>query len=609
MNNKACSWREVLAQQWFMTKFCFRAMPGFMLYHCFESIKLQVSIFFEFNWCMNYILEVAEEGGSFRKILWCLGILMAAIAVSTATFAVYMQYAGPKARPAMYQAFRMEIYNKVKDLDLSCYDDQQFYEKFILAAGEADQCIERYISTLEILMGRSVSLVIQLFWCSYLNPALLLIMAATLPAELFLVLAENRKMVASRMERLPLEQKQEYENRVFYLSDYAKELRLNPEMKEKCRQDYQKSNDKVKEISRRYGKKLFAYESIHEAFLWRLVKEGGTWTFLLYQMLVLHDLSCAHLLTSRLIIGRVSYDSQSLIKAWRDASENSAYIAQIRELIGMEPTIHSEKNLPVPEEPGVISVEHISFAYVPEKPVLQDISLRIQPGEKIALAGYNGSGKTTLVKLLLRLYDPTSGRICMGGRDIRDYDVESYRHSIGSVFQNFRIYAASLRENVLMDVGEGTSEENYRVEKALHDAHFTLQDKRLVWQIETPLTAEFEKDGVNLSGGEAQKVAIARTLYQQQKIIIMDEPSSALDPLAEYQLNQELNEIARDRTVIYISHRLSTIRDADRIYMMENGRIIESGTHEELLAMKGKYADMWEVQAGLYTMQQDSGSV
>ena len=229
------------------------------------------------------------------------------------------------------------------------------------------------------------------------------------------------------------------------------------------------------------------------------------------------------------------------------------------------------------------------------------MSFAVKPGQKIALVGYNGSGKTTLVKLLLRLYDPDGGKICYHGRDIRDYQVMAYRRSIGSVFQDFKLYAATLKENVLMDAADGSREESFRVEQALYDAHFTLEDNRLSYQIETPLTTEFEKDGVNLSGGEAQKVAIARTLYRKQNMIIMDEPSSALVPLAEYRLNQELNEIARDKTVIFISHRLSTVRDADCIYMMENGRIVESGTHEALLAEDGKYAAMWKVQAGLYT--------
>ncbi len=200
----------------------------------------------------------------------------------------------------------------------------------------------------------------------------------------------------------------------------------------------------------------------------------------------------------------------------------------------------------------------------------------------------------------MRLYDPSSGQICLNGRDIRDFDVRQYRFSIGSVFQDFKIYAASLKENVKMDICQDTPEETYEIESALYDARFSLGDHRLIYQVETPLTTEFEKDGVNLSGGEAQKVAIARTLYRKQNLIIMDEPSSALDPLSEYMLNQELNEIAKDKTVIFISHRLSTTRDADCIYMMEQGRIIETGTHKELLELGEKYARMWNVQASLY---------
>lgn len=289
-----------------------------------------------------------------------------------------------------------------------------------------------------------------------------------------------------------------------------------------------------------------------------------------------------------------------MIASLRTVAENSAYIYRIREFLQMEPTVVSRAEKPVPEGSGSLSAEHVDFGYLPGQSVLKDVTFTVKPGQKVALVGYNGSGKTTLVKLLLRLYDPNGGNICYHGNDIREYQVMAYRRSIGSVFQDFKIYAATLKENVLMDVENGSREENYLVEKALYDAHFTLENNQLSYQIETPLTTEFEKDGVNLSGGEAQKVAIARTLYCRQNLIIMDEPSSALDPLAEYRLNQELNEIAKDKTVIFISHRLSTVRDADCIYMMENGRIVESGTHGELLARGGKYAAMWKIQAGLY---------
>lgn len=571
-----------------------------MAYHLFEAVKLQVSIFFEFTFAMNYVLTVAEEGGDFRKVLWCMGILMAAIAVSTVTFAIYKHYVFPRGKQTLYQALRLEIYEKAKEIDLSCYDDKDFYENFILATEETDRCLDRFLVFETSIIARSVGLVCAIIFCAYINPVALLVMVAALPFELLCVLQENKRTVEARMERLSYEQQREYGNRVFYLSDYAAELRLYPQMKEKCRRDYAEENQKMEAVNKKYGKKLFAYGVLREGLLARLVKDGAVWTLLLYQMLVLRVLSGAQLVTSRACMWRGSNYIEIVIASLRNVAENSAYIYKIREFLQMESTIVSERNEMLPEGSGSLLIEHVDFGYLSGQQVLNDVTLSVEPGQKIALVGYNGSGKTTLVKLLLRLYDPDSGKIWYHGNDIRDYQVMAYRRSIGSVFQDFKIYAATLKENVLMDVEDGSREESYLVEQALYDAHFTLEDNRLSYQIETPLTTEFEKDGINLSGGEAQKVAIARTLYRKQNLIIMDEPSSALDPLAEYRLNQELNEIAKDKTVIFISHRLSTVRDADCIYMMEKGRIVESGTHEELLMRDGKYAAMWKIQAGLY---------
>ena len=230
--------------------------------------------------------------------------------------------------------------------------------------------------------------------------------------------------------------------------------------------------------------------------------------------------------------------------------------------------------------------------------LLKNINLHIKPGEKIALVGYNGAGKTTLVKLLMRLYDVESGAILADGRDIRQYDVKQYRNTIGTVFQDFMIFGGNVRENVILDV-EAKADET-RVKQALSDSGLMPRVEKLSAGLDTQLTTEFAKDGVNLSGGESQKLAIARVFYKDAGLMILDEPSSALDPIAEYQLNHAMMEATKDKSVIFISHRLSTTRLADRIIMLENGQVVEQGTHEELLAAKGKYAQMWKVQAGAY---------
>jgi len=279
---------------------------------------------------------------------------------------------------------------------------------------------------------------------------------------------------------------------------------------------------------------------------------------------------------------------------------NSIFINKIQEFLNYKPQIISG-NVSVEDDLKVLQLSHVNFSYTDNgKPVLHDINMEVKKGQKIALVGYNGAGKSTLVKLLMRLYDPDSGIILRNGVNIKTLDLAGYRNQISAVFQDYKIYAATLRENVVMDLCSMDKKETFEVEKALYKSQFTLKDKKLKYQIETPLTSEFEKDGVNLSGGESQKVAIARTLYRENQLIIMDEPSSALDPLAEYQLNKTLQDIADKNTVIFISHRLSTTRDADIIYMMENGRIIEQGSHSQLLERHGEYEKMWRAQAGKY---------
>ena len=234
--------------------------------------------------------------------------------------------------------------------------------------------------------------------------------------------------------------------------------------------------------------------------------------------------------------------------------------------------------------------------------VLHDVSLTLRRGEKLAIVGYNGAGKTTLIKLVMRLYDPTSGRILYNGQDIREFDLADYRAHIGAVFQDYCLFAATVAENVMGGRYDASPESEAAVRKALDSASFTERLATLEKGLDTPLTRELDENGVNLSGGEAQKIAIARVFVRPYELIIMDEPSSALDPVAEYELNHSILNAAdrQDRTVIFISHRLSTTRFADRILLFANGCLRESGSHDRLMELNGLYAEMFRMQAEKY---------
>lgn len=248
---------------------------------------------------------------------------------------------------------------------------------------------------------------------------------------------------------------------------------------------------------------------------------------------------------------------------------------------------------------GVLELQNVSFRYDgAEKDTLKNIHIRCGPNEKIALVGHNGAGKSTLVKLLLRLYDPTEGEILYNGKNIKQYDLSAFREHIGAVFQDYKIFAATVAENVLGS--EYTEDKRDIVLTALKKSTFSDRLDTMEKGIDTELTREFYQDGTNFSGGEAQKIAIARVFARSYDLIVMDKPSSALDPISEYNLNQSMLHSAEDKTVLFISHRLSTTRHADMIYMFEKGRIIESGSHEKLMDKNGKYAYMFRLQAEKY---------
>jgi ATP-binding cassette subfamily B protein len=233
--------------------------------------------------------------------------------------------------------------------------------------------------------------------------------------------------------------------------------------------------------------------------------------------------------------------------------------------------------------------------------VLKSVSFSVKQGEKLAFVGHNGAGKTTLVKLAMRLYDPTSGAILLNGIDIRQFDPAEYRALLGSVFQDFQIFAATLSENVVLDkIDPKDAGQQEAIAAALAKSGFSERLARMPRGLDSSLTREFDKEGENLSGGENQKVALSRVFVKESAMAFLDEPSSALDPDSEYELNKTMRDASRGSGVFFISHRLSSTLMADRILLLEDGRILEEGGHAELMALGGRYAEMFELQASRY---------
>ncbi len=333
-----------------------------------------------------------------------------------------------------------------------------------------------------------------------------------------------------------------------------------------------------------------------------LLQEGILYVWLIYSV-IYKDLSIANCLmyfgTIRTFIGTISYTLDNLAEIRRQSLQINDFRTFV-EYPDNYSNIEASKVIPIPKDDNYeFTFDHVSFRYRgSEQYALNDLSLTLYARKRLAVVGLNGAGKTTFIKLLCRLYEPTKGRILLNGIDIREFDLVEYHKLIAPVFQTVECFAFPICENVSMKPPGDTD-----VELALSCLNMAgLEEKisSLPKGVHTEMLKVLHDDGIDLSGGEKQKLALARALYKDAPIVVLDEPTSALDAIAEYNLYMDFDKMIGDKTAIYISHRLSSTKFCHSIAMFHNGSVIEYGTHEELLLKGGEYANMFLVQAQYY---------
>lgn len=592
--------KALLTDNWMVIKLLFKTCPLGMSLYAFEAFRNEFLIFFEHTWLIKYVLECVQYHRPFKDAAIAVAAIFLIITITSITGNIVWQRLQPKTELKCRAALKNKIFDKAREVDLEQFDNPEYYNDFVMNVDKTDDIISRTLwlvqTTCQTIAGL---LTTGVFFAAENIYVFLCVMAASI-IHLFLILRRNNYYFSKWKNATPYYRKGDYTKRLFYLNDYAKELRLNPDLKEHALKTYDEAFDGLVDVLKFHDKKIIKL-GILASSLQTLLLDIGTVLLLTYQAGVLHLISYAMVIVMMNSMYRLRRQFVVIIQRIAQSAETCLYIEKIHEFLKSEPKIKSERNLPVENKSCEIELDNVSFRYNDKDgDVLKNISLKVGKKEKIALVGYNGAGKTTLIKLIMRLYDTSGGKITMDGVDIKDYDVEQYRHNIGVIFQDFNIYAASLKENVVMGLTDSSMDD--RVNDTLVSSGFSSRLERMKDGLETQLTKEFDDNGVNLSGGENQKIAIARSFFKNASLIILDEPSSALDPIAEYNFNKYLLKAAKDCTVIFISHRLSTTRIADKIYMLENGEIVESGTHDELLEKCGKYYDMWHAQADKYTI-------
>ena len=561
----------------------------------------------------NYnLLNAVDTGTDFLYAAKIIALMAIFYLFAYAFDKWYWCIKNPLMRQKLHLRMHEELFLKSRSLDLACFDDPEFYNDFVWAMNESDRRAVEVIEDTGKLINRTVASFTLFGLLLSVDPIIAVILFVSSSVTVVCNLVGNKVSFRHGKEQNPLSRKKSYINRVYHLSDYAKELRTN-RADELLLAEYDKNTEDMIALEKKYGKKYFFLYGLG----WNAI---GTLTFyaiVLYMIKLLGEgMAVGGFAASVSIIWNIRWMLTDLIERLTKYPKHSLYIEKYLEFMRFEPVIKNGKT----DIPEFESLEfcNVSFSYefsshpkyrfheedyvAPKKEegkdALKNVNLKISKGDKIAIVGYNGAGKTTLIKLIMRLYDPTEGEILYNGVNIREYEPEAYRRRIGTVFQDFKIFATSIAENVMN--GDYTDGDEETVKKALESADFTEKLETLEEGIQTHLTREFNDKGTNLSGGESQKIAISRVFAKDYPIVIMDEPSSALDPMAEYNLNQSILHNTEGKTVIFISHRLSTTRIADKIYMFDTGRLIEEGSHTELLEMNGKYAEMFRVQSEKY---------
>ena len=589
---------KVWKNLWFMVQYVVKYIPSYIFVTLIEGVGRGFWHIFQILFT-KYIFDSLEAGIDFYVLLsWAL--LWTAYQMIFELFNKWrLNVYVPKAKLVLHERIQSELYLKARNLDQSCYDDPEFYNDFIWAIRESDDRVAQIMENFGLFINRVI--------CSGVVLGVLATLDLVITVFLFIALGIGfvinnilSKMQVQRDEEInPTNRKLEYIDRVFYLPDRAKELRQG-RIAEYLHENYNNSVAEKIACLKKWFKKRIKFQIIND-FLLDFLPSTVAMFYMMIRYILDPTLSLGAFTASLDAMSKLVWTINDIGSYFTKFNEHSMYIEKVKKFTEYEPKIVGESK-DVPEFES-LKVENLSFAYPfgeADAKILDNISFEIKKGEKIAFVGYNGAGKTTLIKLLMRLYDCSDGEILYNGQNIKTFVPENYREHIGAVFQDYKVFAATVAENVLG--GAFDERDSDTVWSALEAASMAEKVRELPNGINSQLTTEFNADGVGLSGGESQKIALSRVFARPFELIIMDEPSSALDPVAEYELNNSILENAADKTVIFISHRLSTTQMADRIYMFDHGKIVEVGSHDSLMAIDGKYAEMYRVQAKKYNL-------
>ncbi len=490
---------------------------------------------------------------------------------------------------------KRDIYEKALHIDYKYIDNPEYYNKYAWALNEYADQANAACDFIKNFLQYFLTITVLLSIIATIGPWILLIEAVQLVLHALINARENKIKIKKKDELMPINRRLSYFHRLFYMKEYSADMK-STSLNEFVFTKYEKAGKSNIEIVNRYAKITLFLGMLHETIF--AVTEFIIITYLIYNITIGNIAEVGLYITMILAFYRADSKLQGFIRLLKTANELSLNAEKIYTFFDIKSEIEIDKQKKLVPNNEVFSVElrNVGFAYENSGFALSNMNISIKPGEKIAIVGENGAGKSTFIKLLLRLYDVSNGEILINGNPIKEYDVRALRKKIGIAFQNPNIYAMTFSENISL-YNEIPEMELDKISEKF-GLKSILEKNNVGYDVE--LTREFEEQGIILSGGETQKIALARIMTGDFGLLLLDEPSSALDPIAEYKMNELILGVANKTTTIMVAHRLSTTRNADRIVLIDNGEIKESGTHDELMALCGKYYEMFTKQAENY---------
>ncbi|MDD6401825.1 MAG: ABC transporter ATP-binding protein [Lachnospiraceae bacterium] len=542
---------------------------------------------------MRYVINAMEEGQTFERIMIFLGITVLVFGAMTLYNSYIEQSFLPTEKVKISDKLSRILIEKNRRVDIACFEDSDFYDKYTLAMENADVRLCETINEIWGIICGAIAAIFSFIYMYKIDKMIGLFVLFPIVGNFFfgnflskIEFNRNKDMAIHNRRIL-------YINRVMYMKEYSKELRLT-KVFAMIKKHYNEAITGISDVTNNYSVKGAIFHWLKCMFTFCIIFEGS-FLYGAYRALVIKTMPLAVLAVVTSMMVASSWILIYFAEAIANSLKYGLFVDNLRGFLEHEPSIPEDYD---GVDPGdtieKIEFRNVSFSYK-DKEIIHNMSLEIRGGQTYALVGHNGAGKSTIIKLLMRFYDPTEGEIYLNGKNVKEYNLKKYRQLFATAFQEQQIFAMSVRDNVLMR--RTTEADDEIVINALSLAGVYDKIKTLKRGINTMLTKEFDNDGAVLSGGEFQKIVVARAFVRDTPAKIFDEPSSALDPISENQLFKNIMSNGSGKTMLFISHRLSSVQNADWVFMLEQGKVIEQGTHKMLMDNQGTYADMYEKQA------------